>query len=113
MAERDIEVKRSFRKCFRQTSVMRVEQMVVQLKAHPKDRIRSLVVFRSHIKECLAKFSTEIKCRSNVNRDVLVTRLVQILTQSPTRPPCLLLRVSLFGEDLFSMDITETSKRVT
>jgi hypothetical protein len=60
MTEGDVEIKGSFSECLRQTPIMRVKEMVVQLEAHSQYRICSFVVSYSNFEQSLAEVSAEV-----------------------------------------------------
>jgi hypothetical protein len=50
MAESDVKVQRPLSERFRKGSIVRVEEMVIKLKAHSEDTIRNLILFLTNIK---------------------------------------------------------------
>ena len=87
MTQRNIKVQRSFPERLWKTSVVRVEEMIVKLKADSQNTVCNLILFLSNVEQCLAKVPAQVKCRSDVGLVVLISTIVEFLTQLPAAFP--------------------------
>ena len=93
MTQRNIKVQRPFPKRFWKASVVGVEEMIVKFKADSQNTVCDLILFLSNVEQCLAKVPAEVESRSHVGLVVLVSTIVEFLTQLPAAFPCLLVCV--------------------
>ena len=83
MTKCNVEVQRPFAESVWKFPIMGIVEVIIEFKAHSKDRVRSLVIALPNIKETLTEFSTEIKCWSDLSRDFFISGFVQFLAKPP------------------------------
>jgi hypothetical protein len=91
-----------------------VEEMIVKFKADSQNRVCNLILFLSNVEQCLAKVPAQVQRRSDVGLVVLISTIVEFLTQLPAAFPCFLVCVpsARITEYSFSVNRTEARQRV-
>jgi hypothetical protein len=114
MTQGNIKVQRPFPERLWKTSVVRVEEMIVKLKADSQNAVCNLVLFLSNVEQCLAKVPAQVKCWSDVGLVVLVSAVVKLLTKLPTAFPRFFVCVSStrITEYPFSVNRAEGSQSI-
>jgi hypothetical protein len=109
VTEGDVKIEGSLSERFRQTPIMRVEEVVVQLEAYSQHRIYSFVVSDSNFEQSLAKVAAEVQGWPHMARSWVFSTVVQILAKLPACFPRLLLHVALASkiEDPLAMNVRE------
>ena len=107
VAKSNVKVQSSLAKGFRKASIMGIVEVVVQLEAYTEYRVRHVVFTLTNFEKALAEVTAKVKSWPDLECVVVVSSLVQLLTEFPARFPGLTLSTACFGvtERSLSVDV--------